>query len=131
MSVLFNCLIIFPIEMFYRPLVQVIDISERPFPRFSGLAVSGPARLSSKMGSAKDSLDLVWGLHCRMVILRSHPPVVDIVLQVLATNELLYLIFKGNALLNVMVDISVESAVLVLVPLGAISSQRVRPLKNS
>ena len=66
-----------------------------------------------------------------MVILRSRPFVVDIVLQVPETNELLYLIFKGNALLDGMVDISMESAILVLVLLGTIPSQRVRPLENS
>ena len=112
--------IILLLEVFCRPLVQVVDINKWYFPCFPGVVVSGPTRLSREIGFTKDSLDLAWGLCCRTVILRSHPPVIDIVLQVPAANELLYLIFEGDALLGGMVDISVESVVLVLVPLGAI-----------
>ena len=93
--------------------------------------VSSLAPFSSKMRSAKDSPYLVWGLYFWLVILRSHPPVIDIVLQVPVTYELLYLIFDDDALLGGMADISVGSTILVLVPLGTISLQRVRPLKNS
>ena len=90
--------VVFPLEVFYRPPIQVVDISEQPLPCFLGIAVSGLARLSIEMRSAKDSLDLAMGLRFRTVILRSHPSVIDIVLQVPATDELLYLIFEGDAL---------------------------------
>ena len=123
--------IIVPLEVFCRPLVQVVDISERSFPCFPGVAILGPKRLSNKMGSAKDSPNLAWGLYYRTVILRSCLPIVDIVMQVPAVNELLYLIFKGDTLFGGIVDISVESALLILVPLGAIPLQWVRPLENS
>ena len=36
--------IIFPLEMFCRPLVQVVDISERLIPCFLGIAVLGVAK---------------------------------------------------------------------------------------
>ena len=48
-------IIIFPLEVFYRPLVQVVDISEQPFPCFPGIAVSNPPHFSNKMGSTEDS----------------------------------------------------------------------------
>ena len=98
---------------------------------FLGIAISGPVRLSSEMGFAKDSPNLAWGLRFRWVILRSRPPIADIVLQVPTVNELLYLIFKGDTLLDGMAGISVESTELVLVLLGAISMQWVKPFKNS
>ena len=72
--------IIFPLEMFYRPLVQVVDISERPVPCFSGIVVSSAPRPSSKVRFIEDCPNLVWGLHFWSVILRSRPPIIDIVL---------------------------------------------------
>ena len=54
--------VVLPLEVFYRPLVQVVDISERLLPRFLGIAVSGPAGLSREMGSTKDSPNPKWGL---------------------------------------------------------------------
>ena len=46
--------IILPLEVLCRPLVQVINISERSLLRFSGIAVSGPMCLSCEMWSTKD-----------------------------------------------------------------------------
>ena len=48
----------FPLEVFYRSFVQVVDINEWPLSRFSGIAVLGPMHLSCKIGFAKDSPDL-------------------------------------------------------------------------
>ena len=53
--------VILPLEVFYRPLVQVVDISERPLLRFWSIAVSGPTRLPSEMSSTKDGPNFVWG----------------------------------------------------------------------
>ena len=72
--------IIFPLEIFCRPLVQVVDISEQPISYFLDIEVLGPSRLSSDVGSAKDSSDLAWGIHFWSVILQSHPPIIDIIL---------------------------------------------------
>ena len=113
--------IVFSLKMFYRSLVQVVDISEQSVPCFPGIAVSGPKRLSNELKPTEDSLNLAWGLHFLSVILWSRPPVIDIVLQVPATDKLLYLILQGDALLGGVADNSVESTKLVLVPLGAIS----------
>ena len=46
-------------------------------------------------------------------------------------NELLNLILEGDAFLNGMANIFMEPAVLVLVSLGVVSTQRVRPLEYS
>ena len=47
------------LEVFYRLLIQVVNISERPLPRFPGIAVSCPTHLSSEIGSTKDSMDFL------------------------------------------------------------------------
>ena len=99
---------IFPLEVLYRPLVQVIDSSELPLPRFSGIAVSGPTCLSSEIWSAKDGPDFAWGLRLWLIILRPRLFVIDVVLQVPATDDILYLIFKGDVLFCCMADISVN-----------------------
>ena len=44
-------------------------------------------------------------------------------------NELLNLIFEGNALFSGMTDVFVEPVVLVMVPFGVVSMQWVRPLE--
>ena len=79
-------------------------------------------RLSNKMGSTKYSLDFMRGLYLWPIILSSHPSIVDVVLQVPMVDEFLYLILQGDALLGGMTDISVESVVLILISLEAISS---------
>ena len=41
--------VIFPFEMFYRLLVQVVDISERPIPCFLNVAVLGTTCLPGEV----------------------------------------------------------------------------------
>ena len=72
--------VIFLLEVLYRPLFQVIDISERPLLLFSGIAISGPTCLSSKMWFAKYGPDFAWGLCLRAIILWSRPPIIHVVL---------------------------------------------------
>ena len=72
--------IVFPLEIFCRRLVQVVDISEWPVPCFPSITVLGPVRFSSEVRSIEDSPNLAWGLHFQSVILRSRPLVIDIVL---------------------------------------------------
>ena len=108
--------IIFPLKMFCRPLVQVVDISERPIPCFPDIVVLGPMRLPDEVRSVKDSLDLVWGLRFNSVILRSRLRIIDIVLQVPVMDKLLYLIFQCDTLLGGVADIFMKLAVLILVP---------------
>ena len=92
--------VFFPLEMFYRSLVQIVDINEWPIPCFPDVAVLGPMHFLSEVRFAEDSLDLEWGLHCRSIILRSRPPIIHIILQVLMLDKLLYLIFQGDTLLG-------------------------------
>ena len=61
--------------------------------------------------------------------MRPYFPVVDVILEVFVVNDLLNLIFEGNALFSGMTDVFVEPVVLVLVPLGVVSMQWVRPLE--
>ena len=84
--------VIFPLEVFYRPLVQIVDISEWPLSRFPGIVVSSPMRLSSEMRSARDIPDFKRGLRLCPIIMRSRPPIIDVVSQVPAIYELIYLI---------------------------------------
>ena len=57
------------------------------------------------------------------------PPIVDVILEVAATNELLNLILEGDAFLNCVANVLVVPIIFVMVLLRAVSMQRVRPLK--
>ena len=81
------------------------------------------------MRSVEDRLDLAWGFYFRSIILRHGPSIVHVVLDVPVVNELLDLILKGDTLLNGVTGILVVPIIFVLVPLGAISAQRVRLLE--
>ena len=113
--------VVFPLELFCRPFVQVMDIGEWPLLCFPDIAVLGPTHLPDEMRSTKDRLDLTWGLRFWSIVLRSCPPVINVILKVPATNKLLYLIFKDDALLGGLIDAFMEPAVLILVPFGAVS----------
>ena len=97
--------VIFPIELLCRPLVQVVDIGERPIPYFLDVAVLDLTHLPGEMRSAEDRPDLTWGFHFWSVILQSCPSVINIILEVPTMDELLYLIFEGDALLSGVIDV--------------------------
>ena len=100
-----------------------MDIGERPVLRLPDVMILHPTIFPGKMRSVEDHPDLVWGFCFSSIILRPCPPVVDVVLEVPMTNELLDLILEGDALLSGMTNIFVEQIVFVLVPLGAVSTQ--------
>ena len=54
--------VVFPFEMFCRPLVQIVDISKQPIPCFQDVAVLGPTRVLYEVRSTEDSPDLARGL---------------------------------------------------------------------
>ena len=114
--------VILPLEVLSMPLIQVINISDRPLLRFPGVAVSGLTCLFSEVWSAKDGPYFAWDFRLWSVILRSRPPVIDVVLQVPAADEFFYIIFQGDALFCCMVDIFVKLTILILISLRAISS---------
>ena len=123
--------IIFPFELLCRLLIHAVDIGERPILRLPDVTVLDPTCLLGEVRTAKDRLDFTWGLYFRSVILRPRPPIIDVILEVPAVNELLYLIFEGDAFLSGITDIFMEPAVLVLVPLGAVFKEWVRLLDQS
>ena len=108
--------------MFCRPLVQVVDISERSIPCFPNISVMGLASLHDESRSTKDSPDLAWGLCFQLVILWSRPLIVNIVLQVPMVDKVLYLVLQCDTLLSVMADDSVKLTELVLVLFRVIST---------
>ena len=57
-----------------------------------------------------------------LVLVGLGAPVVDVVLEVSLSGELLDLVFKGDAFFRGVADISVKLAVFILVPLLAVSS---------
>ena len=85
-----------------------------------------PKHFSREVRSAEDCPDFAWGFCFRSIILRPSPPIVDVIMEVLAVNELLDLILEGDALLSGVTDVLVVQTVFVLVPLGAVCMQQVR-----
>ena len=112
----------FPLKLLCWPLVQTVDIGKWPILCLSGVMVSCPTHLLREMRSAEDRPDLAWGLYFRFAILWPCHSVVDVILEVLTTNELLYLILEGDALLSGVTDIFMEPTVIVMVPFRAVST---------
>ena len=81
------------------------------------------------MRFVEDHPDLTWGFCFTSIILQPGPPSIDVILEVLATNELLDLILEGDALRRGVTNVLVVPTVFVMVPLEAVSKQRIRPLK--
>ena len=52
--------IIFLLDLFYRPLIQVVDIGEWLIPCFPDVVVLGPMCLPNKMRSAENRPDLLY-----------------------------------------------------------------------
>ena len=121
--------IVLSLELLCKSLVHTVNIGERPLLRLSNVAFLCPMRLSCEMGSTEDRPNLAWGFCFRSLVLRPSPPIVDVILEVFAADELLSLILEGDTVLSGVIDILMEPKVFILVPLGAISTQWVRPLK--
>ena len=114
--------VILPLELLCRSLVHVVDIGEWPFLRLSVVSFLCPMHLSSQVRSAEDRPDFVWGLCLRSIILWPSPPVVNVVLEVLATDKFLDLILECDTLLGGVTNVPVESVAFVLIPLRAVST---------
>ena len=76
-----------------------MDIDERPLLRLLDVMLLRPMCFPDEIRSTKDHPDLAWGFCFRSIILWLGPPIIDVVLEIPVTNELLYLILEGNALL--------------------------------
>ena len=123
--------VIFPFKLLRRPLVRTVNISERPLLCLSDVSFLCPTHFSGEVRSTKDRPDLVWGLYLRCIILRPGPPVVNVVLEAPTTNELLDFILEHNALFRGVTNVLMVSTIFILIPLGTVSTQRVRPLEYS
>ena len=88
-------------------------------------------RFTGKIRSPKDCPDFVWGLRLRGVILQPSPSAIDIILEVLAADELFNFILKRDTLLCGVTNVFVVSTIFVLILLGTVSMQRVRPFEHS
>ena len=115
-----NDVIIFPLELLCRPLVHTVGIGERPFLRFSDVSFLRPTLFSGEVRFTEDRPDFVWGLCLKCIILRSGPPVVNVVLEVPATNEFLDLILECNALFSSVTDVLIVLTIFTLIPFRAV-----------
>ena len=108
-----------------RPLVGKAHGHNRPFLGLYEVAVLGSSRLPGEVQSAEDGSDFAMRSCLALVLMGLGAPVVDVVLEVSISDELLNLVFEGDAFFCGVADISVKSIVFILVPLRAVSLHRI------
>ena len=121
--------VVLPFKLLYRPFVHAVDIGKRFLLRLPDIVFLCPTGFFREMRSAEDRPDFAWEFDLKSIIMRPSPPVVDVMLEVSVTDEFLNLILEGDAFLGSVTNILVEPKVFVMVPLRAISMQRVKPLE--
>ena len=77
------------------------------------------------MWSAKDGSDFVRRFCLSLVLMGLGAPVTDVVLEVSLSDEFLNLVLEGDAFFRRVADIPVVLAIIVLVPLRAVSPHRI------
>ena len=117
---------ILPLIMLCRSLVHTVNIGERSRLCFSNVLLLGLAHFASEIGPTIDGLDFVWGLCLSCFFLWSSPPSINVILKV---PKFFNLILKRDTLLHSVIDVLMVLTVLVLVPFGAVSAQRVWPFE--
>ena len=105
-----------------RPLVGRAHGRNRPFPGLSKVAVLGSSHLPGELRSAEDGSDFTRRSCLALVLMRLGAPVMDIILEVSLLDELLNLVFEGNAFFRGVADL----AVYIQVPFRAVSPHRIR-----
>ena len=123
--------VIFPFELLRMPLVHTVNISERPLLFLSDISFLCPMCFSSEVRPAEDRPDLMWGHSLKCIVLWPGPPIVDVVLEVPAMDEFLNFILECNALFSGVTDIFMVLTIFIMIPLGAISMQRVKSFEYS
>ena len=118
--------VVLPLELLCRSLVHTVNIGEWPLLRLSDVTFLGPTHFSIEVRSTEDRPNFAWGFCFRSIILQPSPPIVDVILEVLAVNKLLDLILEGDTFLSRVTDVLVVPTVFVLVLLGAVSTQWVK-----
>ena len=92
-----------------------------PFLCLFEVVVLSSSHFPSEVWPAKDSLDLVRRSGLTLVIVWLCAPVEDIIPEVSLSGEFFNLILECVALFHGVADISMVSAVFVLIPLRAVS----------
>ena len=108
-----------------RPLVERAHGSNRPFPGFSEVAILGSPGLLCEVRSAEDGSDFAGRFCLALVLVGLDPPVADVIMKVSLSDELLNLVFEGDAFFRGVADVSMKSVVFILVPLRAVSQHRI------
>ena len=94
-----------------RPLVGRAHGRNRPFPGLSEVAVMGFLRLPGEVWSAEDGSDCARhaGRSClELVLVGLGTTVADVILEVSLSDELLNLVFEGDAFFRGVADVSVK-----------------------
>ena len=91
-----------------RPLVGRAHSCNRPFPCLSDLAVLGSSHLPCEVWSSEDGSDFARRSCLALVLMGLGVLVADVVMEVSLSNELLNLIFEGDAFFCGVADISVK-----------------------
>ena len=86
---------------------------------------------SSKMRSVEDRPDLVWKLYLRCINLWPSPLVVNVILEVPMTDELLNFILRRDTFFRGVTNNLMVSIIFVQIPLGTVSTQWVRSFEHS
>ena len=104
-----------------RLLVRRAHGRNWPFPGLSEVAVLGSSRLPSKVQSVEDGSDFKMRSYLALVLVGLGALVANVILEVSFSDELLDLVFEGNAFFRGVADISVKPTVFILVPLQVVS----------
>ena len=112
-------------DLFGKPLIRRARGRDRPVLCLFEVAVLSSSYLSGEVWPAEDSSDLARRPVFILVVLWRGASVTDIVPEVSLSDEFFNLILEHDAFFRSVADISVESAVLVLIPLRAVSPHRI------
>ena len=100
-----------------RPLVRRVQVSNRPFPGLSEVAVLGSSCFPGEVRSTKDGSDFTKRSYLTLVLAGLGAPIADVVIEVSLSDELLNLVLEGDAFYRGVAEIPVVSTILILVPL--------------
>ena len=83
-----NDVAVLPLELLCMPLVCVANIDEQPLLCLSNMTILCPKCFPSEIRPTKDCPDLALGFCFRYLVLRPGPPIINVVLEIPAVNEL-------------------------------------------
>ena len=104
-------------DLFGRLLIKRARGRDRPFLCLYEVAILSSPCFSGEVWPIEDSSDLARRPSLILVVLWPGASVMDIVLEVSFSDEFFNLILECDAFFHSVVDISIKSTVLVLIPL--------------